>query len=300
MCARPFACRQIVTGTIALLDSLFVSVIGMLETVATVEENRQVATGYQLLTLSFGQQIRALPGQFAMLRPHAAFEPLLRRAFAFYKQPGPNQLSFLYQVLGRGTQALAGLGRGAKIDALVPLGNSWPVPAAGRIIVVSGGIGSASVLMICQALKLSGVETQILFGAASRDVAAGCGLADFESLAMPLAVTTDDGSLGERGFVTQPLERILSRSRDTEQPTIYACGPWAMMSRVAEIAAEFEAPCLVSLEAPMGCGFGVCVGCVVAVKTDQPAGYESYKRVCVDGSIFPASAIRWEVNAMSH
>ncbi|HKG22405.1 MAG TPA: hypothetical protein VKC34_10940, partial [Blastocatellia bacterium] len=84
------------------------------------------------------------------------------------------------------------------------------------------------------------------------------------------------------------------------RPVVYACGPWVMMARVSEIAAAFEARCLVSLEAPMGCGFGVCVGCVVAVNTREPLGYNSYKRVCVDGSIFPAEAVRWDVTAMSH
>ena len=112
-------------------------------------------------------------------------------------------------------------------------------------------------------------------------------------------MTTDDGSLGEKGFVTAPLEHRLRRTGGAGT-VIYACGPWAMMRRVAEIAHGFDVQCLVSLEAPMGCGFGVCVGCVVAVKTEGPLAYDSYKRVCTDGSIFSAETIRWEVNAMTH
>jgi dihydroorotate dehydrogenase electron transfer subunit len=130
-------------------------------------------------------------------------------------------------------------------------------------------------------------------------VALGCGLEDFRALRLPLTITTDDGSLGERGFITVPLERYLREGAGAGD-TVYACGPWVMMRRVAEIAAQFALPCLVSLEAPMGCGFGVCVGCVVAVKTEGPLGYHSYKRVCLDGSIFPAEIIRWEVSAMTH
>jgi dihydroorotate dehydrogenase electron transfer subunit len=258
-----------------------------------------------------------------MLKAHAAFEPLLRRALAVYRAHGPRQLSFLYQVMGRGTQALAELGAGGKVEALVPLGNAWPVGdellagssvaggAAGhpgeaaqgdqprKAIVVAGGIGSASVLMLCAALRAARVETQIFFGASSEPVALGCGLEDFRALGLPLTLTTDDGSLGEQGFVTAPLERHLGAGGGAGA-TVYACGPWVMMRRVAEIAASFRVACLVSLEAPMGCGFGVCVGCVVAVKGEAPLGYESYKRVCVDGSIFPAQRIRWEVNAMTH
>jgi len=295
----------------------------MIDTIAIIETNRELTPGYRLLTLNFEQDIEARAGQFAMLKAHAAFEPLLRRALAVYRTPGPRQLSFLYQVMGRGTQALAELGTGGKVEALVPLGNAWPIgdeltafssltgnppgPAGEatqsdqphKAIVVVGGIGSASVLMLCAALRAARIETQIFFGAASERVALGCGLEDFRALDLPLRLTSDDGSLGEPGFVTAPLERYLGEGGGAGA-TIYACGPWVMMRRVAEIAASFKVACLVSLEAPMGCGFGVCVGCVVAVKSDAPLGYESYKRVCVDGSIFPAQRIRWEVNAMTH
>ncbi|HJQ23627.1 MAG TPA: hypothetical protein VKA60_06890 [Blastocatellia bacterium] len=269
----------------------------MIDTIATVETNRELTPGYRLLTLSFDREIKARAGQFAMLKAHAAFEPLLRRALAVYRVHSPRRLSFLYQVLGRGTQALAELTGGGQVDALVPLGNEWPVED--KAIVVAGGIGSASVLMLSEALRAAHVETQIFFGAASHRVAVGCGLEDFRALGLPLTLTTDDGSLGERGFVTAPLERFLAAGGGVGA-TVYACGPWVMMRRVAEIARALNVRCLVSLEAPMGCGFGVCVGCVVAVETAAPLGYESYKRVCVDGSIFPAERIRWEVNAMAH
>jgi dihydroorotate dehydrogenase electron transfer subunit len=214
-------------------------------------------------------------------------------------------LSFLYQVLGRGTAALSALRRGDQVEALVPLGNIWPVedlmaePGERRAIVVAGGIGSASVLMLCEELARKRVETRVFFGAASRAVALGCGLEDLRALPLPLTVTTDDGSLGRRGFVTAPLEEHLE-SEGGKGARIYTCGPWVMMKRVAEIASSFEVDCYASLEAPMGCGFGVCVGCVVAVKTDGPPGYGSYKRVCIDGSIFPAETVRWEVAAMTH
>jgi dihydroorotate dehydrogenase electron transfer subunit len=291
----------------------------MIDATATVESNRELAPGYRLIVLNFDQEIRPRAGQFAMLRAHSSYEPLLRRALAVYRVYGPRQIGFLYQVLGRGTEALSHLGEGGKVDALVPLGNSWPVddsqnmPMRGpgvkqetsgplqsvRAIVVAGGIGSASVMMLCEELARTRRDAQVFFGAASERVATGCGLDDFRALGLTLAVATDDGSLGERGFVTLPLERYL-REGGGEGAAIYACGPWVMMSRVADIANRYDVPCIVSLEAPMGCGFGVCVGCVVAVKTDGPPGYGSYKRVCIDGSIFPAEMIRWEISAMTH
>ena len=289
-----------VTGARAPIERLSRSAI-MIETLATVESNRELAPGYRVLTLDLKQDVQVSPGQFAMLKAHASIEPLLRRALAVYRVQGPRRISFLYQVLGRGTEALAQVKKEASVEALLPLGNSWPIerPANKRAIVVAGGIGSASVLMLCEELAASCFDAQIFFGAASRNAAAGCGLEDLRALGLPLTLTTDDGSLGERGFVTAPLERHLREPAGADA-TIYACGPWVMMKRVAEIAARFEVRCLVSLEAPMGCGFGVCVGCVVAINTGGPLGYASYKRVCTEGSIFPAETIRWEVNAMTH
>ena len=273
----------------------------MIDTLAIVESNRELAPNYRQLTLDFKEDVRVDPGQFAMLKAHAAIEPLLRRALAVYRVHGSRRISFLYQVLGRGTEALAKVENGGAVEALLPLGNSWPIErlASQRAIVVAGGIGSASVLMLCDQLAAAHIDAQLFFGAASENVATGCGLEDFRVLGLPITLTTDDGSLGERGFVTAPLERHLRESGGADA-TIYACGPWVMMRRVAEIAAQFEVRCMVSLEAPMGCGFGVCVGCVVAVKTGGPLGYDSYKRVCTDGSIFPAEMIRWEVDAMTH
>lgn len=270
----------------------------MIDTIATVERNLEPAEGYRLLTLNFNEEFQILPGQFAMLRAHNGYEPLLRRALAVYRQDSPGQLSFLYQVLGRGTEMLSLLGSGAKVDALLPLGNHWPVEECPRAIVVAGGVGSASVLMLCEQLKRRQIDTQVFFGAANQPSALGCGLADFLALDLPLSTTTDDGSFGEHGLVTSPLERHLAE--DTRPAVVYTCGPWAMMKRVAEISRLREVKCFASLEAPMGCGFGVCVGCVVAVNTDEPSGYGSYKRVCTDGSVFPADLIRWEVAAMSH
>jgi dihydroorotate dehydrogenase electron transfer subunit len=284
----------------------------MIETKATVQSNQELSHGYKLITLRFSEPVEVLPGQFAMLRAHSAMEPILRRALAVYRAEGPRQLTFLYQILGRGTAALAVLQPGSLVDALVPLGNCWPIPAPPRpeetgqvaapragAIVVAGGIGSASLLMLCEELARAKVETTVLFGAANLRAATGCGLEDFKALGQPVIVSTDDGSLGEKGLVTETLTRYLTENTRIDR-AIYTCGPWKMMARTAQIAGKFGVRCLASLEAPMGCGFGVCVGCVVAMRSDGPAGYDSYRRVCVDGTIFPAEKIRWEVAAMAH
>jgi dihydroorotate dehydrogenase electron transfer subunit len=272
----------------------------MIETIATAESNHELAPGYRLLTIHLQEDIQVRPGQFAMLKPRGPLEPLLRRALAVYRVYGPRRISFLYQVLGRGTEALSRVENGSAVEALLPLGNRWPEASRSshRSIVVAGGIGSASVFMLCEELASLRIDAHLIFGARSASTAVGCGLEDFRALGLPLTLTTDDGSLGQRGLVTGPLELQLRQGGPDLR--IYACGPWVMMRRVAELAAQFGVRCLVSLEAPMGCGFGVCVGCVVAVNTSESIGYGSYKRVCTDGSIFPAETIRWEVNPMAH
>ena len=289
----------------------------MIETTGVVETNRNLADGYRLLTLNFDESFEARAGQFAMLRPNDSFEPLLRRALAIYDAPRAGRLSFLYQVLGRGTLALSQCGAGAGVQALLPLGNHWPHPqnhaqklaaessshttSNPKALIVAGGIGSASLLMLAKELSQDRIDTHIFFGAASSNAALGCGLRDFQELGLPLTISTDDGSWGEHGFVTVPLARFLRENQDDlSRSVVYACGPWAMMANTARISEEAGVRCLVSLEAPMACGFGVCVGCVFAVKTDRPLGYTSYKRVCTDGTIFPAEEVAWEVAAMQH
>src|SRR5260370_2659476 len=99
----------------------------MIETLATIVENSEPVPGYRQLTLEYNAEISAAPGQFAMLRAHGIPEPLLRRALAVYRVPGPSRLAFLFQVLGRGTQVLAALHPGDEVESLAPLGNAWPM-----------------------------------------------------------------------------------------------------------------------------------------------------------------------------
>ena len=223
----------------------------MIETLATVIQNVELAPGYRLLTAEYNRELSVEAGQFAMLRAHRISEPLLRRALAVYRVEKPNRLSFLYQVLGRGTQVLAGLHPGDAVESLVPLGNRWPIPDSGEAILVAGGIGSASLFMLARDLIRSRINTHVFFGAASHQAALGCGLHDFEALGLPVTITTDDGSLGEAGLVTAPLERHLGAT-DPKGVVVFACGPWPMMARTAQISRELGARCLVSLEAPMG------------------------------------------------
>jgi dihydroorotate dehydrogenase electron transfer subunit len=233
---------------------------------------------------------------FAMIKPHGIAEPLLRRAMAYYRSltlGGEPCVDFIYQILGRGTRALANLRPEDKVDFLGSLGNTYDVEAArGReALLVAGGVGSAALFMLAEELVRRDARVKLFIGGASRGDL--CGLGDFIELLREENVicATVDGSLGEASFVTAPLERHLQRGSGA-RTIIYACGPDPMLHRVAQIAERFGAPSQLSLEAPMGCGYGVCVGCAVAVRDDCPEGFV-YKKACVDGPIFWGEELHW-------
>ena len=280
----------------------------MIDTVTTVERNdlilpepdggSGVGSGrmYGYLRLRLDREIPVLPGQFAMIKPHGIAEPLLRRAMAYYRSmtaEGAPCVDFIYQILGRGTRALANLRPEDKVDFLGSLGNTYDVEAArGReALLVAGGVGSAALYMLAEELVRRDARVKLFIGGASRGDL--CGLGDFIGLLREENVicATVDGSLGEASFVTAPLERHLQRGSGA-RTIIYACGPDPMLHRVAQIAERFGAPSQLSLEAPMGCGYGVCVGCAVAVRDDCPEGFV-YKKACVDGPIFWGEELYW-------
>jgi dihydroorotate dehydrogenase electron transfer subunit len=241
---------------------------------------------YGQLRLNLGRMIEVLPAQFAMIKPHGLVEPLLRRAMAFYRcetGEGATHAEFIYQVIGRGTGALGDLRPGDSVDFLGALGNTFS-EGSGEALLVAGGAGSPALYMLAEREKARGRAVRLFIGGASKGDL--CGLDDYVKLigTESITATTLDGSHGSPGFVTTPLEEHLTRMR-TNNAEILACGPEPMLDRVSEIASEYRIPAQLSLESPMACGFGICVGCAVAVKADVAEGF-IYKRVCVDGPVF--------------
>jgi len=232
------------------------------------------------------------PGQFLMLSPGPLdavprLDPLLPRPMAVYRASpiagGAADIEVVYKLSGRGTRLLAEARPGEGVGLVGPLGRGFPDPRTGtHAILVGGGTGIASLYELAARLAASG-EPQVLLGARTADEVMG--LSDFRGLGVALEVATEDGSRGTRGLVTLLLERALAKAGPA---TVYACGPTAMMRRAAELAAHFSRPCFVSLENPMACGFGVCLGCAV------PRVGGGFGLVCRDGPVFEASEIAWE------
>ena len=251
---------------------------------------------YGFLRLRLPQTQTILPGQFAMLKKHGIYEPLLRRAMAYYRVEQHSEstsVEFIYQILGRGTEALSTMKVGDEVEYLGALGNTYDLAAAQgkEALLVVGGVGSAAVFMLAEELRKQGTPTRLFIGGASRGDLLGYD--DFvELLGKENCISaTVDGSAGEIGFVTAPLERHLQAS-ENKPLVIYSCGPDAMLHATAMIAEAHHVPTQLSLEAPMACGIGICVGCAVAVKHDCAEGFV-YKKVCTDGPIFWHEELHW-------
>jgi dihydroorotate dehydrogenase electron transfer subunit len=272
----------------------------MIETSATVLDNQREFGDYWRLRVLLAARFDVRPGQFVMIRPHGQLEPILRRAMVFYRlRIGTDHLEseFVYRVMGRGTTKLSELRHSDRLDVLGPLGNGYTIDETIRpgdkVALVSGGIGIPALYLLAEQLKARGIKPRLFHGDRTSDSERGlmC-LNDFRQLlgSDSIVCATEDGSFGKRGLVTVPLEEAL-RSGSWSPAAMYACGPYPMMKRVAEMAGEFGIAAQVSLEAQMACGFGVCLACAEKVRVD---GQEKYVRVCLEGPIFAADKVVWE------
>lgn len=251
----------------------------------------------------------ARPGHFVALRVHPAghvgLDPLLRRPFSLCEiRPGAQEITLVYRVGGRGTQALAAAAPGQELDLLGPLGRSFPDPgrfAAGvgasappPLFLVGGGVGIPPLVAAAHWAVAAGREVRAVVGARSADELAA--VDELRATGVPVDVATDDGSAGRRGLVTDLLAGALRErgagsglAGDAGAPVaeIWACGPEPMLVAVERLAAEAGALAYLSVERPMACGFGVCMAC--AIPRADGAGY---LHVCVDGPVVRAGEVR--------
>ena len=260
-----------------------------------IVRHRKLNADHFVLTLECpGIARRAYPGQFVMLQVRGGSQPLLRRPMSICRVvPGqPGRIEILYKVVGEGTAYLSRQQVGMSLQVLGPLGRGFRLPrrarrARSRPVLVSGGVGIAIFPFLADALARSGLKPRLLFGARSRRDLVG--LSYFRNLKMAIALATEDGSLGHKGYVTRLLDPILAEEDGGVPLELYVCGPTPMMRAVAEMALAAGVSCQLALEAHMPCGIGVCLGCVV-----RPGmGHEEdpYRRVCTEGPVFEASEV---------
>lgn len=230
---------------------------------------------------------KAQPGQFVNIKVAQAAEPLLRRPFSIHRING-SRIELLYEVIGKGTEILSQKIAGEYLDIIGPLGNGFDYQASISHrylpILVAGGIGVAPLLFLAKKLITYNLKLiTVLIGAKTKSHIL-CEK-EFKQLGCAVKVSTDDGSKGFKGKVTDLLNKELS-AVGCRLSALYACGPKPMLKEISSISKECNLPAQLSLETHMACGFGACLGC--AVNT-----IEGYKRVCKDGPVFGAEQIYW-------
>ena len=221
-------------------------------------------------------EVRA--GQFLHIK--CGEERLLRRPVSICRVRG-GTLEFVIEVKGEGTRWLSKREPGNKLDILGPLGKGFYVPD-GRIIAVGGGIGAPPMLFVAETATCD-VTAVIGFRSIDRIILEK----EFAAVCEKVYITTDDGSSGLRGSVTEPLQELLDSGGYS---AVLACGPHAMLSAVARLCRFYNIPCQVSMEERMGCGVGACLVCACATVS---GGNENKSRICKDGPVFDAEEIIW-------
>jgi len=249
-----------------------------------VKKNEALNNQYSLLILTSPNKLpEILPGQFAEVRVDDSPTTFLRRPISInYVDYENNELWLLIQIVGDGTKKMCELKTGNTLNLIVPLGNTFSFPGNkdSKILLVGGGVGIAPLLFWGSFLKNEGYECNFLLGGRSKDNLLQ--LCEFERFGN-VFTTTEDGSHGESGFVTQH-----SLLKASNFDYIYTCGPTPMMKAVAAYASKTKAECEVSLENTMACGFGACLCCV----TDTTEGHLC---VCTEGPIFNITKLKWQI-----
>jgi len=256
---------------------------------------------------------RIVPGQFVMLRLAGGDDPLLGRPLALYDTVldaagNPQGIDVVYLVVGKATRCLAELRNGSRLEVWGPLGNGFPPHQVEHLVMVAGGIGQTPFLAMARAyqgLRDYGQPARefsrarritLCYGARRAEYLAG--LDDFRATGIDVQISTDDGSAGHHGFVTDLLGQLLAERTGAERENasgfrVVCCGPEPMMAAVAQLSEQAGVPCEVSLETPMACGMGICFSCVVRVRTGELGSDEpwDYRRSCVEGPVFDAARI---------
>jgi dihydroorotate dehydrogenase electron transfer subunit len=253
---------------------------------------QRVGEYVQFTVVAPGIARHAKPGQFVAVAVGGENSAmLLRRAFALYGATPSGDfagtIQFVVAEHGAGTRWLMQRAAGEVIDVVGPLGTAFPLPAGpSPAVLVGGGYGTAPLIPLAHALLANGSPVEIVLGASTASRLFGELVA--KRMVGTVTVTTDDGTAGERGLVTDMLPAAIER---IGAEVVYACGPMAMLRAVGDIARSHAIRAQVAVEESMACGIGVCMTCVLPVVGDDRR--TRLVRSCVDGPVFDAERVRW-------
>jgi dihydroorotate dehydrogenase electron transfer subunit len=235
----------------------------------------------------------ARPGQFVQIGVPKGRDILLRRPFSIHQASRrggwAGTLEVVFDVVGPGTQWLSTIKAHDTLDVIGPLGRAFQYPKDDRIscLLVGGGYGAAPLHFLAEELRGRGKVVNMLVGARSDDRVFKP--IEAKRLAASVWITTEDGTMGDQGIVTDLLPDLLER---TGAEAVYACGPNPMLRAVAAVTMKRQVPCQVAIEEQMACGIGVCWSCVVPLLAADGRGWWNV-RTCMEGPVFNAARIWW-------
>lgn len=243
----------------------------------TLISSTQVARDHYLLTLHTDVS-QSVPGQFINIKVGPHTDPLIRRPFSLFDHTGTT-MKVIFRVVGKGTHAIAGMSPGT-IDCIGPFGKGFTIVSGKKALLVGGGVGNAPLYYLAKLLREHNTQVTYIYGARSHsDIFL---LESYQEISNKLILTTDDGSVGQKGT---PVEAAKHMCGDSSFDIIYTCGPEIMMKRLTQELSHI--PIEASLERYFGCGVGLCSGCAVATN-------DGYKRACIDGPVFDAHTVLWD------
>lgn len=248
-----------------------------------VIENKALNASNFLIRLQSPDKLPDLkPGQFINIDIKNSSEIFLRRPFSIFEfDKSKSTISIIVKILGRGSRKLTEIEAGEKISVVFPLGKGFTYPNINdRILLIGGGSGIAPMLFLAKESKLPKNRVDILLGAKTAEDHIN---AENYSIYGKLHFATEDGRLGEKGFVTQ---HSVFGNQLSKYDKIYACGPDAMMKAIAKEAKKTNVFCEVSLENLMACGFGVCLCCIEPTTRGNLC-------VCTEGPVFNVNDLKW-------
>ena len=254
---------------------------------------RRVGAYQRLTFVAPGVAELAKPGQFVALAVDGDTSAhLLRRCFSIHKvSPSGTHggtVDVVVAARGPGTRWLTGLSTHHEVNIIGPLGRAFPLPTEPvACVLVGGGYGSAPLFWLAAALRERGCHVEMVLGAATEDRLFG--VVEARRAADGLTVTTDDGSMGVKGWVSDVLPDVIRRSN---AGVVYGCGPMAMLRSVTDLASAEGVIAQVAVEESMACGIGVCMTCVMPVTGND--GMTRMVRSCVEGPVFRGDRIRWD------
>ncbi len=259
-----------------------------------VLSHRRAGAYHSLSLVAPGIAAASRAGQFVSLLAGTDRSFLLRRPFSIHlvERHGPTfgTIELVFDVTGPGTRALAQLRPHDSVDVLGPLGRPFTLPERPvACLLVGGGYGTAPLFFLAEELRVQGCRIDFVAGASTSERLFKA--IEAKRLGRTAVITTEDGSFGQRGVVTDPLPALMAQAR-TEM--VYACGPMPMLAAVSRVAAAAGVPCQIAVEEQMACGTGICFSCVVPLADPADPGSTRMARSCIEGPVLDGAAVAWE------